>query len=98
MDDNVKQAMRHRYEACTSFNAIVRIARAREQEAIEAKDFRGSQARPRVQHNPVNTEVSASDIPAGITKEASELKELRRKVERLELECQGHARDRSQAL
>ena len=39
MDDNVTQAMRHRYEACTSFNAIVCVARARKQEALEAKDF-----------------------------------------------------------
>ena len=37
MDDNVTQAIRHRYKSCTSFDEIVRIARAREQ-AIEAKD------------------------------------------------------------
>ena len=85
MDEGVRQAIRHRYETTQSFDELIRIARAMEQEAAECKEFRSAGAsRPRVQHQPASAEANPA-LPQQIQKEFEELRDLKQKLQQLEI-------------
>lgn len=80
MDEQVKQAIRHRYEQTKSFDELVRIARQLEQELSEAKDFKTTgPARPnRAQHQPTSAANTSHQ------EEAQALADLKQRIVQLE--------------
>lgn len=80
MDDAVKQAIRHQYDSTKTYDELVRIARASEQEVVEGREFKGTSNRSKVQHHPLNTESTAA-LTRELQREIAEVKELKRKME-----------------
>ena len=91
-DESTKQAMRHRYDAVSSFDELIRIARLMEQEAADFRQFHSVPPNPRPKVGSHASQVKDSNSHL-----EKEVKELRDKLQQIETSRQASQPTRPRA-